>query len=113
METKTKIIEPLLDKAVDLAKTSLELAKLKAIDKGSDVISSFIPHSVVFIILGSFILFLNLGLSLWLGDILGEIWLGFFIVAGFYGLIAFVMHFFMHEWFKKLIRNLIIKQLLK
>jgi hypothetical protein len=49
MEENKKLIESLLEKATEYGKTSFELVKLKALDKTSDVVSSFIPHSVVFI----------------------------------------------------------------
>ena len=49
MEDKTNIFESLLERASDYGKTSYELVKLKAVDKTSDVVSSFIPHTVVFI----------------------------------------------------------------
>ena len=109
MEDNTKRIELLLDGAIEYGKTSFELAKLKAIDKVSDVVSSFIPHAVVAILVGGFLLFVNLGLAFWLGTIFGNIYLGFFALAAFYGVIGIVMHFFMHKWLKKRICNYIIK----
>ena len=113
MEDKAKLIESLLEKAVDYGNTSYELVKLKALDKISDVVSSFIPHSVVFFLIASIIFFFNLGLALWLGEILGKVYFGFFVVAAFYGIIGIVIHFFMHEWIKKNIYDYIIKQVLK
>ena len=113
MEDHTKLIESLLEKAVDYGKTSYELAKLKALDKTSDVVSSFIPHSVVFVLIGSFMLFCSLGLAFWLGEILGKTYFGFFVVAILYVVIGMFVHFFMHKWLKKLICNYIIKQALK
>jgi len=113
MESNAKLIESLLEKATDYGKTSLELVKLKAVDKTSDAVSSFIPHSAVFILIVVLFLFLNLGLAFWLGDILGKTYFGFFAVAGFYGVIGIVLHFFMHQWLKKVICNYIIKYLLK
>jgi hypothetical protein len=58
-------------------------------------------------------LFLNLGLGFWLGEILGKIYFGFFVVAAFYGIIGIILHFFMHKSIKKLISNYIIKHVLK
>ena len=72
MEENTKLLESLLEKASDYGKTSFELVKLKTIDKTADVVSSMVPHSVVFVLIALFMLFLNLGLALWLGDILGH-----------------------------------------
>ena len=109
-EAVDKSIESLLERASDYGNTTFELVKLKALDKTSEVVSSFIPHAVVMVLVGIFMLFLNLGLAFWLGKILSNIYLGFFALAAFYGIIGIVMHFFMHKWLKKLICNFIIKK---
>ena len=113
MEDNTKLIESLLERTAEYGKASFELVKLKALDKTSDAVSSLIPHSVVVVLVAVFMLFLNLGLSFWLGEILGKTFYGFFVVAAFYGLIGIVIHFFMHNWLKKLVFNYIIKHMLK
>ena len=113
MEDNSKLLETLLDRATDYGKTSFELLKLKTLDKTTDAISSVIPHSVVFVLIASFMLFLNLGLALWLGEILGKMFYGFFVVAGFYAVTAIVIHFFMHKWFKRLLSDYFIKRMLK
>jgi len=107
------MIESLIEKSIDYGKTSFELGKLKALDKTSDVASSFIPHSAVFILIATFIIFSNIGLALWLGEILGKSFYGFFVVAAFYAVIGIVIHFFMHKWLKNLFHNYFIKQVLK
>jgi hypothetical protein len=113
MEDNAKLIESLLEKAADYGKATYELVKLKTLDKTSDAVSSFIPHTVVFILIGLFLLFFNLGLALWLGEILGKTYFGFFAVAAFYGIVGIVLHFFMHKWLKKVICNYLIKNVLK
>ena len=113
MEDNVKLIEILLEKATDYGKTSLELAKLKALDKASEVVSSFIPYSVVFVLISSVILFFNLGLAFWLGEILGKVYYGFFVIAAFYAIVGLVIHLFMYKWFKNKVYDYIIKQVLK
>jgi len=54
MENNAKLIESLLERDTEYGKTSYELIKLKALDKTSDVVSSFIPHSIVLVIIASF-----------------------------------------------------------
>lgn len=113
MEDKAKLIESLFESAADYGKASYELVKLKALDKTSDAVSSLIPHSVVIAVAAIFMLFINLGLAFWLGEVLGKIFFGFFVVAAFYGIVGIVLHFFMHKWIKKVISNYIIKNALK
>lgn len=113
MEDTSKLLESLLERAVEYGKTSVELAKLKALDKTSDVVSTIIPHTIVVVVIASFMVFFNLGLAFWLGEVLGKICFGFFVVAAFYGISAIIIHFFMHKWLKRLICNYFIKQMLK
>ena len=113
MEDNTKLIESLLERTAEYGKASFELVKLKALDKTSDAVSSLIPHSVVLVLVAVFMLFLNMGLAFWLGEILGRTFYGFFVVAAFYGIAGIVLHFFMHDWLKKIIGNYFIKNVLK
>jgi hypothetical protein len=113
MEENINSIESLIEKATEYGKTSFELAKLKAVDKTAEVVSSFLSHSLVLIIISSFLLFLSLGAALWLGEILGKFYLGFFIVAAFYGVTGIFVHFIFHKWISKCVGDSIIKQMLK
>jgi hypothetical protein len=113
MEKNAELIETLLERATEYGKTTFELVKLKALDKTSDVVSSLLPHGIVFILIAMFLIFLNFGLAVWLGEILGKIYFGFFVVAAFYGLTGFIIHFFMHKPIKKMVRDNFIKQMLK
>jgi hypothetical protein len=113
MEENAKLIESLIERVTEYGKTSFELAKLKTIDKTSEVVSSIVPHSFVFVLFGTFMLFLNLGLAYWLGEILEKIYFGFFAVAAFWAVIGIFLHFFMHKFLKRKFNNFFIKQMLK
>ncbi len=113
MEENGKLIESILESSAEFGKTTFELVKLKALDKTTDVVSSLFPNSIVFSLIVIFMFFLNLGLALWLGEILGKIYYGFFVVAAFYGILGIVMRLFMHKWLKKVAGNFFIKQVLK
>jgi fatty acid desaturase len=113
MDEKTKLLESLLESAKDYSRTSLELIKLKVIDKVADSLSSAIPLSVVIILSALFLLFLSVGLAFWFGDLTGRIFYGFFIVAGIYILLAVIIHFFLHKKIKRLIGDYFIRNMLK
>jgi hypothetical protein len=113
MEDNTKLLESLLERAAEYGKTSYELVRLKALDKTTDIVSSLVPHSVVIVLIASFMLFLNLGLALWLGELFGKMFYGFFVVAGFYFLAGIFIHLFMNKWLKRVVGNYFIKHLLK
>jgi len=113
MEDNVKIIEELLGKVVAYGKTELQLAKLKALDKTSDAVSTVVPHLIVIALVSIFMLFVNLGIAFWLGGILGNIYFGFFAVAAFYGITVLVLRLFMHKWLKRHVANYIIRHVLK
>jgi hypothetical protein len=113
MGDNEKSIESLLESAYNYGKSGYELVKLKTVDKISDVVSSLIPHSVLFVVIILFMVFFNLGLAFWFGELLGNTFYGFFIIAVFYAITGLVLYFFMHKWFKRKIYTFLIKQLLK
>ena len=113
MKDQASLIESLLEDATEYGKTSIEIVKLKVVDKSSDAVSSFVPQSVLFVLLMSFLLFLNLGLAFWFGDILGQVYFGFFVLAGFYCVAGLIFYLFMRKWLKKLVCNYLIKLVLK
>jgi hypothetical protein len=113
MEDHNNMIESLLERATEYGRTSFELIKLKALDRTADVVSTCVTHSVVIVFFLSFMLFLNLGLALWIGEISGKIYYGFFVVAGLYAIGGVFIHLVMHKWIKKLVYNNFIKQVLK
>ena len=113
METKTSLIESLFEKAEVYAKTNIDLFKLKTIDKSADVVSTLASKLAFIIIITLIALTLNIGLALWLGELIGKSYYGFFIVAAFYALIGIILYFFHEQLIKKPINDSIIIQLQK
>ncbi len=112
MDDKINFLEPLIERAQEYAKASCELYKLKILDKIANTVSSFISRGIVVIVLFLFLATLNIGVALWLGEILGKLYYGFFCVAGFYGILGVVLYAFMHKWIKKCVSNSLVFQLL-
>lgn len=108
-----KSIEMLYEKAKKYAGTSTELFALNAVDKTADVLSSLTSVVLLVIVVAMFTLFVNVGLSLFIGSLLNEYYLGFFIVSGFYLVLALVLYVFKDKLIKMPVANLIIAQLLK
>ena len=113
MEDPVKVTEALFEKAADYGKTSYELIKLKAIAKTSDIVSSLLPHLIVLLFIAVFWLFFSLGLAFLLGEIMGNAWTGFAVIAGFYLLAGIFIHLFLLKWLKRLFADYIVKQALK
>lgn len=113
MEDQALLIKTLLEKTEHYMRTSAELYKLKAVDKSADVISSLAARLAVIVVITLFFLILNIGISLWIGEMLGRSYYGFFIVAGFYALAGAILYAFRNKWIKEPMRNSIITNVLK
>lgn len=112
MENVSEQIGSLLEKTKQYTHTSVELYKLKAIDKSADIISSLAAQTTIGLFVVLFILMVNIGLSLWLGEVVGKTYLGFLIVSGFYAIAAIVLYVMRNKWIKSPVRNSIIEQAL-
>lgn len=112
MENNTNLIESILESATKYGKNVYELAVLKIVDRASDRISGFIPQIVVLVFIAFFLLFINIGAALWIGQLLGEVYFGFFAISGLNLIFLFIYYFFMRKWLKRLLYDFIIRQLL-
>ena len=63
--------------------------------------------------IGSFLVFINVGLALWLGEILGEAYYGFFAGGAFYGLITIIFSLFMNKWVKRVFYDYFVRKIIK
>lgn len=112
-ETPADLLESLYEKTLQYGKTTLQLAKLKALHKTSKLVSDYMLLLVVGLFIFIFMLFLNLGLAIWLGEILGKSYYGFLLVALFYGLVGMFIHLFLQKWIKRITSDHFINQTLK
>ena len=113
METISKHIESVYDKAKKYTETTIELHKLNAINTAADIVSSLVSRMAFALIISMFTLFVNIAISLLIGKQIGDYYLGFLIVSAFYLIMALVIYFFNGTLIKKPITNLVIAKLLK
>lgn len=113
MSSTVELIENFYKKAKQYTETSIELYKLSVIDTSADVISSLASRAILVLILSTSIVFLNIGLALLIGNVLGDYFKGFFIISLFYLLLAVVAYVFNKKLIKKPITNLMISKLMK
>ena len=106
-------VEQLYQKAKEYTETSIELFRLNAIDKTADVVSSLFSRLALIMVVAMFTLFINIALSLYIGKLLGEMYLGFLIVSGFYLVLSIVIFYYSEKLIKIPLTNLVIAKLLK
>jgi hypothetical protein len=113
METTASVIESLIERVEIYGKTTYELTKLKLLESTISVVTFIIARLTVVILISMFALVLSIGAALMLGEVLGKLYYGFFIVAAFYLVTGLVLHFFLPKWIKKPVSELIINQAFK
>ncbi len=113
MEEKSTLIKDLIELAESYAKTNIDLFKLKAISKTSDVISTIVLKLIFFTVVLIMIILLNIGLALWIGELTGKLYYGFLIVAAFYVLVALLVHYIPNMIKSPVKNSLIVKMLNK
>lgn len=113
METTRKILEDLIGQVETFGKTSFELSKLRSIETTTTLVPVILTKVCVAAAFAFFVFVLNIGIAIFLGDLLGLSYMGFFIVSGFYLVVGVVFHYFLHGWIKTPVAELIIKHLLR
>lgn len=112
MENKANSFEALFERAGDYFETRLELLKLKSVDKSSDAVSSFASGLAVLFIFSFSVIILSIGFALWLGELIGKSYYGFFIIGGFYLIIGFIVYLFRKQLIKNTVANSFIDKVL-
>jgi len=113
MEEKTSLLEPLIERIETYAKTSVDLIKLRAIDKSADLISTLVSKIIIGVVVSLVVIMVNIGLALWIGELMGKSYYGFFIVGGFYAIVGLIVHLFKDDLIKEPISNSIILKIQK
>lgn len=111
MENKIATIEKLIEKAEAYSKTSLALCKNEAIYKLADISSNLFVKLVIAVVGILFLLFINIGLALFIGDYLEAAFLGFFVIGLGYFLIAILLYIFRENWIITPFSNFIIRKM--
>ena len=72
MENHVNFLKPLIENAKVYEKTSIELYKLKAIEKISETSSTLVSRVMAFSLLVLFILMVSVGVAFWLGNFMNK-----------------------------------------
>ena len=112
MEDPINAIESLFEKTTDYLEKRIELVKLQAVNKVTDVVSSMVSRLIIMIIIVLMIVVLNTGIAIWLGELLGKMYYGFFCVAGFYLLLLIVLASGRRSLLKKPLSDKLVRKML-
>ncbi len=112
MEDKKELVEALFERIKEYLNTSIEIIKLKSVEKAAEIFSTLAVKLSILAIASIFMLFLNIGIAFWLGEILGKVYYGFLIVAAFYLAVTLII-LLLSKKIKKSIADSIITNALK
>lgn len=114
MENKEKDnVELLMEKGSDFLAARIGLYKLQAVDKSSDVVAEAASKSIVSLIFFIAFFIANIGIAILLGEWLDKLYLGFFIVAGFYLIAGGVVMLMQKKWLKDPIADKLVEKMMK
>lgn len=108
-DLKTKAAQ-LKDHVSDYAKTTIDLAKLKATKGASSAAAGVAIGAAAFFLVIFFLIFLFTGVAWWLGTVFNSPALGFLTVAGFFLLLLILVFALRKKVIVPLIRNSIISK---
>jgi len=112
-EPGNKSLEELLEKIKEYLHTRMELGKLTVIEKGVLLFANLVTDGLVVVFLILAFLFASLAFGFYFSQLLGNTFAGFFIVALFYFIIAFIIYLIKDRYLEKSIINGVIKKIFK
>ena len=112
MEGKPTNVEELFQKIKEYADVRLNLFKLKSINKFAGFMSLSITFIILIVIFSTILLCITIGAALLIGEWVGKIYCGFFIVGGIYLIIGLVIYSMRDKLIKTKVSNKLIKELI-
>lgn len=111
MRTVIENAEKLIATAGELAETKIELAKLRATGKISDALSSIIAIIMVIVFSTGAVTIISFGLAYLIGDKLGNISYGFFIIGTIYAFAGWLVYVNRKKWVQEPLKDLFINKI--
>ncbi len=106
-------VEVLISKVGNYSKTTVELCKLNAIAYSARIVSSVVARLTIIVSLALFVLIMTIGFAIWIGELTGKMYVGFFITGSFYAVVAVLLFYFGNQWVRRPVSDSIITQLLQ
>ena len=113
METISREAETILTDAAEYVETKTRLWKLKVVEKVAEVYGTIISKLLFFCMMGVFTLFVTIGIALWIGELLGKTYYGFFIMGGIFLIAGLILYSSSKGWIENPSSNNLMKKLLK
>lgn len=113
MDTNYEIVETVFKRIENLTTNQTALIKLKLYNKTADLATFLAMKAIIVTVLGLFFILLNIGLSLWIGEMLGKTYFGFFVLAAFYAVAAIFIKTSVYKYLQQQINMRVLSKILK
>lgn len=110
MQDQLNSVESLWEKTHGYLEARIELVKMKTAGKAAEMGAAITARVIIGIVLLMMIIVLNTGIAMWLGEILGKMYYGFFALAGFYLVLAIILIACRASIIKKPVSNILIRK---
>jgi hypothetical protein len=111
MEEEKKSGEKILDLAGDMVEYYRNLITIKVVEHSSLAGASSILGILLMVVTVFILLFAGIGFAWWVGEELGDMKVGFFIVCGMYALVLLILILISKKMLLPSLRNMIIKKI--
>lgn len=111
MEEEKKSGEKILDLAGDMVENYRNLITIKVVEHSSLAGASSILGILLMVVTVFILLFAGIGFAWWVGEALGNMKVGFFIVGGVYAIILLILILISKKMLLPSLRNMIIKKI--
>ena len=112
MQEEINSVEKLTENLKGYVNTRYEIITLQVTQQTANIGSKSVAIILIGLFIGMFLLFVNVALAFYISSLLQNNYAGFFIVAGFYLVLALIILLFRKKLIIIPIRNVIIKQFL-
>lgn len=113
MQEEPTDIDILLSDAGDFIETRTALWKLKTIESLADVSGELVAGLAMIGVACFVVLLFSIGVALWIGELLGKSYYGFFVMGGFYTIVALILLVKRERLLKDTFSNMLIRKILK
>jgi uncharacterized membrane protein len=110
IEERKEILEELFERVESYVRINVEIYKLRAVESAAEITSSILANVLIALVAIILFLFLNIGVAIWLGSLLGTPYHGYFLLCGVYLIVLVFLWIFRKNLFKKSMTEAIIRK---
>ncbi len=103
-------IESLVEYTERFSVTTLKLLRLQLLEQSTFITTLVVTRLVVIVMYLFCFIMGSIGIAVWAGHMLGEMYLGFVVMTAFYLLAGILFQNYLYRWIRKPVSDLLIRQ---